>query len=287
MPGENGIKKEYLVDKNALIIVGANGAGKSHLAALIAKKSNQESEFFEQCREAEKTGKEKPFTPQTVLDQLELIWDTIFPQRKIVLQDAKFYGEFNDNGEVIKYPANKMSDGERSVLYHAAQVLCVPKDKILIIDEPEIHLHRSIMNTLWSLLEQQRRDCLFVYVTHDTDFAAMHTSAQKIWIKSFDGKNNWEWQDIDNESLPEELLLSILGSRKSVIFVEGDKSSYDSKIYEEYYSNYFIIPCGSCTQVIARTKAFRANANLHSCEVFGIIDKDYRSDYCCAHLSLT
>ena len=37
-----------------------------------------------------------------------------------------------------------MSGGERSVLYLVAQVLCVPKAKILIIDEPEIHLHRSI-----------------------------------------------------------------------------------------------------------------------------------------------
>lgn len=77
------------------------------------------------------------------------------------------------NGEPVKYSANQMSDGERAVLYLAAQVLCVPENKMLIMDEPEIHLHRSIMNRLWMALERYRPDCLFIYITHDTQFAAM------------------------------------------------------------------------------------------------------------------
>ena len=40
-----------------------------------------------------------------------------------------------------------------------------------------------------------------------------------------------------------------------------------------------MIACGSCTQVIARTKVFRNNPTLHHCEVYGLIDRDYRSDY--------
>lgn len=31
--------------------------------------------------------------------------------------------------------------------------------------------------------------------------------------------------------------------------------------------------------MIARTKAFRNNSTLHHCEVYGLIDRDYRSDY--------
>ena len=171
-----------------------------------------------------------------------------------------------------------MSDGERAVLYLAAQVLCVPQNKTLIIDEPEVHLHRSIMNRLWVALEKYRPDCFFIYITHDTQFAAAHGQSDKIRIKEYDG-TNWKLEKILDNELPEELLFDILGSRKNVLFVEGEKSSYDTQLYTVLYPDYYVIACGSCTQVIARTKAFRNNPTLHHCEVYGLIDLDYRSDY--------
>jgi len=179
---------------------------------------------------------------------------------------------------VEKYYANQMSDGERAVLYLAAQVLCVPENKLLIIDEPEIHLHRSLMNRLWVALEKERKDCLFIYITHDTQFAALHSHADKIWVKEFDG-TNWTLQKLNSSDIPEELLLDILGNRKNVLFVEGEKDSYDSQLYAAIYPDYYVVPCGSCTQVITRTKAFKKSNELHHCEVYGIIDRDYRSDY--------
>ena len=97
-------------------------------------------------------------------------------------------------------------------------------------------------------------------------------------MQSFDG-TNWNLQKLEESDLPEELLLDILGNRKDVLFVEGEKDSYDSKLYSVLYPNYYVVPCGSCTQVIARTKVFRSNPMLHHCSVYGIIDRDYRSDY--------
>ena len=146
------------------------------------------------------------------------------------------------------------------------------------IDEPEIHLHRSIMNRLWSALESYRPDCLFIYITHDTQFAAAHGQSDKVWIKEFDG-THWKLEIIDDQELPEELLFDILGSRKNVLFVEGERNSYDTQLYSILYPSYYVIACGSCTQVISRTKAFRNSPSLHHCQVFGIIDRDYRSDY--------
>lgn len=72
-----------------------------------------------------------------------------------------------------------MSDGERVGLYLMAQSLCVPSDKTIIIDEPEIHLHRSIMNRLWEAIEAEREDCFFIYITHDTQFASNHKNSKK------------------------------------------------------------------------------------------------------------
>lgn len=248
------------------------------LSALLAINSNEEHNYVGFCKAAEKAGIQKPEVPIMVIDKLKSIWDEVLQQRKLLMKDSKFYAVMKREEKGIPYSATEMSDGERSVLYFAAQILCMPSNKILIIDEPELHFHPSIMNRLWSALERCREDCLFIYITHDLQFASMHNHAEKIWIKEYDGQN-WKLQKIESENLPEELLLEILGSRKNVIFVEGESNSYDTQLYTELYPNYLIVPCGGCSQVISRTKAFRNNPELHDCEVYGIIDRDFRSEH--------
>ena len=247
------------------------------LAAIIALKNNDNDKFAQECKAA--SNKDAyPDPPLTAIDKLILIWNEIFPQRNLKVVDSKFIAYFDKNGRTVEYSSTQMSDGERAVLYLAAQVLCVPQNKTLIIDEPEVHLNRSIMNRLWKALERYRQDCLFIYITHDTQFAAAHGNADKIWIKEFNGEH-WKFQKLESNDLPEELLFDILGSRKNVLFVEGERNSYDTQLYTVLYPNYYVIACGSCTQVIARTKAFRNCPSLHHCEVYGLIDRDYRSDY--------
>ena len=63
-----------------------------------------------------------------------------------------------------------------------------------------------------------------------------------------------------------------------MLFVEGESSSYDTQLYSVIYSNYHVVACGGCSQVISRIKAFRNCQALHDCNVYGIIDRDYRSD---------
>jgi hypothetical protein len=247
------------------------------LAALIALKNNDNEKFVKKCKSAA-TPTERPEPPITAIDKLIQIWDDIFPQRQLKVEDAKFTALLTRNGSEVEYNSNRMSDGERAVLYLASQVLCVPSNKTLIIDEPEVHLNRSIMNRLWTSLEKHRPDCLFIYITHDTQFASSHGDADKFWVKEYDGEN-WLIEKIDVTDLPEELLLNILGSRKNVLFVEGEQNSYDTQLYSILYSNYYVIACGGCSQVIARTKAFKDSPALHHCSVYGIIDRDYRSDY--------
>lgn len=248
------------------------------LAALIALTNNENAEYVADCKKAEREGKEKPSTTKSSLDKLIDVWNEVFPQRGLRMKDSKFLTYFEKNGMEEEYSSNQMSDGERAVLYLASQVLCVPKNKTLIVDEPEIHLHRSIMNRLWHALEKSRPDCLFIYITHDTQFAAAHGQSDKIWIKDFDGAH-WKLEKLEDSELPEELLFDILGSRKNVLFVEGEKNSYDTQLYTVLYPNYYVIACGSCTQVISRTKAFKNNPSLHRCHVYGLIDRDYRSDH--------
>lgn len=248
------------------------------LSALIAKKNKEQEEYIKSCKEREQSGQLHNNVPEMVIDTLQRIWSTVFPHRQIKLDDAKVVACFNKNGGIVKYKGRDMSDGERVALYLIAQALCVPENKIIIVDEPEIHLHRSIMNRLWISIEHERQDCLFIYITHDTQFAANHKQSDKLWIKEYDGIS-WKIEKIEDSLLPEQLVIDIMGNRKPVLFVEGTSDSYDTKLYSEVYCNYYVIPCGSCNTVIAQTKAMRTNPQLHHLECFGIIDRDFRSEY--------
>ena len=248
------------------------------LSALVALQINQQEQFIKDCKQREKNGEIHNLVPEMVIDKLQRIWKSVFPHRDIIIQDGKVLAGFEKDGQYYEYKGRDMSDGERVGLYLIAQSLCVPSDKTIIIDEPEIHLHRSIMNKLWEAIEAEREDCFFIYITHDTQFASNHKNSKKLWIKGFDGIT-WEWEEVQNSELPEQLLLDILGNRKPVLFVEGTHDSYDTKLYSEIYKDYYVVPCGSCSSVISQTKAMNSNAQLHNFKCFGIIDRDYRTDY--------
>jgi len=250
------------------------------LSLLIALKNFQQEKYIAECREKDKLNMSHDIVPEMVDETLKKIWNSVFPHRGIDILDAKVVANIKENGHATEYNGKEMSDGERVALYLIAQALCVPKDKIIIIDEPEIHLHRSIMNRLWSEIEKARPDCLFVYITHDTQFAANHKQTEKIWMKGYDGAN-WEYEFVLESQMPEQLLLDLLGNRKPVIFVEGTTDSYDTKLYSEIYKDYYIVPCGSCSSVISQTKAMRKNTQLHDFKCYGIIDRDYRTEYEC------
>ena len=247
------------------------------LSALLARRNGEIRRFFDECRDAEIRGSANPHTPLTALDQLYNVWNAIFPHRQLNEYDAKFTATLEVDGEKKSYPATQMSDGERSVLYLAAQVLCIPESKTIIVDEPEVHLHPSLMGRLWRALETARPDCFFIFITHDIQFASVHGASDKVWVKSYDGEK-WCWEFIPESDLPEQLLLELLGNRKNVLFVEGGQGSLDVQLYSTLYPEYYIVPCGGCSQVIANTKAFASTSRLHELRAYGIIDRDYRSE---------
>ena len=115
-----------------------------------------------------------------------------------------------------------------------------------------------------------------MYLTHDLDFAASRKSATYVCLRDFDGKE-WDWFSVpEAKGIPEPILLSILGSRKPILFVEGEHGSLDEHIYELAYPEWFVVPRGSCAKVIEAVRTFRSLAHLHRLDVKGIVDKDYR-----------
>lgn len=158
-----------------------------------------------------------------------MIWNQVLPQRELVLEKFEAKAKYKEE----LYKAGSMSDGERVCLYLIAQCLITPDDYIIVVDEPEIHLHTSIMKRLWGEIERYCPNKTFVYITHDLNFATSRKTATKIWVQSYDGHDSWEiYQIEDNDDIPEALFLEVLGTRSPILFVEGGKTSYDLPLYK-------------------------------------------------------
>ena len=66
-----------------------------------------------------------------------------------------------------KYNGNLMSDGERAIFHYIGEVVSAKDNSLIIIDEPENHLHNSILEKLWNEIEAERQDCVYLYITHN------------------------------------------------------------------------------------------------------------------------
>ena len=116
---------------------------------------------------------------------------------------------------------------------------------------------------------------MIVYITHDLGFAATRTTATKIWVKDYPRQNVWDWQEVKaTEHFPESMLLRILGSRRPILFVEGDLSSLDIAIYRALFPGRLVIPRSSCASVIESTASLISLTQLHHTNAYGIIDRD-------------
>lgn len=212
----------------------------------------------------------------TKFDKLLEIWNRLLPHRQLHISGDNITVSAGGAGET--YPASEMSDGERAIFYMIGQALVAAAGTVLIVDEPELHVHRSIMAKLWDEIEATRRDCGFIYITHDLDFAAAR-SAKKYVIRDFSPQPQWTIEEIpDSTGFPEELVTLILGSRRPILFVEGTHDSLDYALYRACYPEWTVVPKSSCSEVIHSVVSMRANASLTRVTCSGIVDGDDYSE---------
>ena len=247
--------------------------------SLLFSEENKELQLaHKKDKQAIKDHSERPELITTVVEKATDIWNELLPHRKIDLTGNGVHVNY----ESQRYHGKEMSDGERVMLYMICQVLVQRPNTLLIVDEPELHIHKSIVDKLWTRLEAERNDCVFMYITHDLNFALSRNEAKILWVKSYSG-SDWEYEFLDSadyEDIPEALLYEIIGTRQKVLFVEGTKNSYDHYLYQEIYKDkgYHVIPCGGCQEVIRLVKAKRTYEKLNAIDVYGIVDRDFRTE---------
>lgn len=196
--------------------------------------------------------------------------------------DEELLAQHKDSDQI--YSIAQMSDGERAAAIMAANVLVADPGTVFLIDEPERHLHRSIIEPFLSALFSQRQDCMFVISTHEIALPIANPMAQIVMLSScsWNGNTPKEW-DADllepSEHLPEDLKRDILGSRQRILFIEGTVNSLDLPLYGALFPELSVIPKGSCEDVIRAVKGLRSSCKHHHVKAFGLIDRDDRTKH--------
>ena len=193
--------------------------------------------------------------------------------------DEEILAQHVDNG--LRFSIAQMSDGERAAAIMAANVLTVDPGTILLIDEPERHLHRSIIEPFLSALFAKRADCAFVISTHEIALPIANSGANAVILRSCKWNGNqpraWDAEVLESgTALPEDLRRDILGARRRILFVEGTANSLDLPLYTTLFPELSVIPKGSCNEVVRAVKGLRSSEEHHHVEAFGLIDRDDR-----------
>lgn len=155
----------------------------------------------------------------SLLEKVITIWESVIFHIKLQYDGQGNIQAVTDNGTIYDFMA--LSDGEKSIFYCISSVLLVDKDGYIIVDEPENHLHMSIVNKLWDRLENIRTDCQFVYLTHNPSFAIGRINAKILWIKKYTPPLDWNYEEIPiDDTLPQQLMVELIGSKKRFYFVK-------------------------------------------------------------------
>ncbi len=239
--------------------------------------SDEFRDLFTFKYEAQQSG--RTHFAETRLDRVQRLWERAFPKNKMLRAEGKLLIRNNDDS--APFNPLRLSSGEKAVLYYMAGVLYAMPDAVILVEDPEFYLHPSILKSLWDSIESLRRDCTFVYLTHDLDFAASRSESTCIWVRSFDAERvAWEYEFIHyHDSFPEGMYLDILGGRKPVLFIEGASTgSIDVKLYPYIFPEYTVKPLGGCNKVIEATRAFADLKEIHHLDSHGIVDRDRRTE---------
>ena len=209
---------------------------------------------------------------------LKEIWEETFPGNRINLH--KGHVRLTNRSGNDPVDPDRLSRGEKAGLYYIASALLAPKDSLILVDSPSLFLHPTAVGVLWDRIERTRRDCRFVYDTNDANFATRQNRSTAIWIKDYDAAGHtWDYQIITNGELPDDIFLQMMGSRRPILFTEGDTShSIDIRLYSQVFPELTVKPLGSCDKVIESTRTMLSLRSMHHLDSYGLVDRDRRSD---------
>lgn len=249
------------------------------LSSLLFRLKSMSDDVNKQYRQAHRSGRENDLDEINASEPILLINEALRTSSISLTLDWDEKSALIVTKDDQQYGVNSMSDGERSALILACEVILAEKSSAIFIDEPERHLHRSISSPILQYLRSIRPDLRWIIATHDLSLPRDDAAARVLVAYKYYGDFRWQAELLqDGEHLPPPLLEAIYGARQKVIFVEGTKESRDSPLYQQIFKGVTIVPAGNCRDVCDCVAGLKSVNDIHMIEGRGLVDGDNRTD---------
>lgn len=315
---------------SSLAVVGSNGCGKSRfgqrLAEVIKRKLTAEAPFITARRGIDaKNGSFEDICAKLAtghataiavaqtspLAKLMPFWRMVFKDLELSLVPAsnievklQVTRTLCNDHPLKPYDPAELSDGEKGILmllYHLFFDDHSNRFRVVIVDEPEAHLHLALVDQFWLEIERALPNVLFVYISHDLAFASSRfhpfrrclTVSQVCTNRKCEPNESAVFSTDDIGFLVAAIPFGVDGTydfgvadrvlgvrRQNILFIEGTSDSVDACVYTFALRNWLVTPMMSCKDVKCMVASgnrdrWMAPTNTNVANVYGLIDYDY------------
>lgn len=173
----------------------------------------------------------------------------------------------------------QLSEGEKKLILVKTVLEILSDEKSLILmDEPDAHLHEIRKRELYLLMGQYRYRQI-VITTHSPTFIDGADQSQVMMLKPSEDGISAVYEEEKVEAIRE-----LTGSRfnafleKPILYCEGTETSVEYLLYPILFPDYKIIPAGGHEEVINFTKAYNKTFGSDAHYAIGIVDWDYTTE---------
>lgn len=223
------------------------------------------------------------------LQKYKEIFSTLLPGKELLDINPASPREFqykDKTGTILSF--NSLSSGEQEVVKVLFDVARKDiKDSVIIVDEPELHLHPTLTFKLIEALKSiGDHSNQFIFLTHSADLISTYYSTGNVYfIDSEQGGANQAHRLSDLNHSHKELVdligenLGLFAVGKKLVFVEGEDSSIDRLVYHALAQKYLpeakVIPVGSVENIIT-LNAFEEQIrnSIFGIDLYMVRDKD-------------
>jgi len=227
------------------------------------------------------------------------IFSSILPGKELQNIDPAHPGEFKYkdlSGNIL--PFNTLSSGEQEVVKVLFDVARKDiKHSVVIVDEPELHLHPTLTFKLIEALKLVGdHSNQFIFLTHSADLISTYYSSGDVYfIDSIQTGSNQAHRLSDLNHSHKEIVklvgqnLGVFAVGKKLIFIEGENASIDRLTYHSIAQKIIpdakVIPVGSVTSLMTLSEIEeQIRSSIFGIEVYMLRDRDGLTDMQIAEL---
>lgn len=217
------------------------------------------------------------------------IFSTLLPEKKLLDIDPASPREFqykDKSGATLSF--NSLSSGEQEVVKVLFDVARKDiKDSVIIVDEPELHLHPTLTFKLIEALKSVGdHSNQFIFLTHSADLISTYYSTGNVYFIDSECSGANQAHRLSDLSHSHRELVDLIGENlglfavgKKLVFVEGEDSSIDRLVYhaiaQKYLPDAKVIPIGSVENLVT-LNAFEQQIrnSIFGIDLYMIRDKD-------------